>query len=339
MHPSWAWKLPIFFGLLLVAAFFSVAESSLFSLGKYRLQRLHRFSARKFAILEKLLESPTKLISTLLVGNELSNIALEVIGASIIYDHFTPRGEDSHPLLPLLTVAILLPVVIVVSELIPKAYGLKNSEKVALWSAQPLWFFYRWIAPLRSLIQWLPDRLLRFFRIPPKSNSVSEQVFRVLVDRGHEEGVLDSQEKQLIHNVFKIDDLVISEIMTPLAKVASLSEDMDVEQCLAVIQREGYSRYPVLDADRSRAVGVLYAKDLLGAGDGAKDAPLRSYLRSAFVVQHSTLVIEVFFQFKMKRTHFAVVLEEGTARILGVVTLEDILEEIFGDLKDERDQA
>lgn len=336
MQAEWLWKLPLFVLLLFVSAFFSSSEAALFSLGRYRLQRLHRFSIRKFAILEKMLETPTRLISTLLVGNEIINSTIGVVGASIVYD-VLQKNKEFNPLLPILTVSILLPILIIFGDLIPKAYGLKNAEKVVLWSAYPLWIFYRFIAPVRALVSWLPDQLLTILRIGTKSKSVSEDVFRVLVDRGHKEGVLDLQEKQLINNVFKIDDLLVSQVMTPIEKVTYLTESMSMEECLILVEKEGYSRYPVLNQTKTTVVGVVYAKDLIGSSDAIHGLSLKTFLRSPLIVYGETLTIELFFQFKMKRTHFASVVDQSSGKLLGVVTLEDVLEEIFGDLKDERD--
>ncbi|MCB0308739.1 MAG: HlyC/CorC family transporter [Bdellovibrionales bacterium] len=332
-----SWKLPFFLVLILASAFFSGSEAALFSLGRYRLLKLHRTSVKKFTILQKMLESPTKLIGTLLVGNEIINTAIGVVGSSIVYEIFSGFGLARNPLLPILSVLILLPFLIILCDLIPKAIGLKVPEKVVLFNSRPLWFFHLAVRPVRNLVNWFPEQLFRLFRVPPKSDSVSEEIFRVLVDKGYKEGVLDLQEKQLIHNVFKIDDLVVTQIMTQKNQVVYLTENMSVDESLVIIEREGYSRYPVLNEERNKVVGVLYAKDLLGLSESTKKLPMSSFLRPPLVIHTNALVVELFFQFRMKRTHFAVVANEVNQQLSGVVTLEDVLEEIFGVLKDERD--
>ncbi len=322
--------------LILASGFFSSSEAAFFSLGFHRVRRLKAVAHHSYLAAQKLIKDPTKLISTLLTGNEVVNSLIGVVGSSLVYRQV--RNHVFPEYLPLVAVAVVLPFVLVFGEIIPKTFGIKFPERMVTLNALPLYWFSRAIAPLRDGLAWIVDTLVTLlggnFNRP---DTVSEAVFRSMVDAGTEEGVLDFQERRLIHNVFDLDDLRIERIMTPKSKVSSLRLNMTIEEALNQIASDRYSRFPVLDEREERVVGTLYIKDLLGLSLDQQRGTISSYVRSALRVAQETTALHLFAQFRAQRTHFGVVCGTFAHEMVGVVTLEDVLEEIFGDLRDERD--
>lgn len=321
--------------LIVVSGFFSGSESALFSLGLARVRRLKHAAQKSLEAAHSLLTSPTKLISTLLIGNEVVNASISVVAATIAYDLFHDRLEPQQ--LKWAAIAFVLPFVLLFAEIVPKTIGLRSPEKWISWAAVPLHRFSTFIAPIRNVLVWIPDTVLGFTGEKERPlPSLSEEVFRSLVDAGREEGVLNAQEQKLIHNVFTLDDMRISSIMTPAGTISTLYGDVSVGEALKLLKADRFSRFPVLARDTEDVLGVLYAKDLLAIKELRRAESVQSLARPALLVSPETNALELFAQFRSKRTHFAIV-ASSEKPMLGVVTLDDVLEEIFGRIRDERD--
>jgi putative hemolysin len=321
--------------LIGLSAFFSGSEASLFSLGLYRVRRLKTDAPRSFAAAQRLLREPTRLISTLLIGNELVNAAIGIIGSSIVYKY--ARGKVEAEYLPFLAVASVLPFILVFGEIIPKTLGVKNPEKLAGRFAVPLEWFSTFTTPLRDTLSWISERLLAATGGPRSTLGVSEDVFRSMVDTGAEEGVLEPSEQRLIHNVFRLDDIRVSQVMTPAQKISVLREDMTLAEVLDRFEADRYSRFPVMNTAGTKVAGVLYVKDLIGEPSAGSKKGWTSYLRAPLVVDPATNCLELFVRFRAMRTHFGVVEAAGSTQPAGIVTLDDVLRVVFGELKDEQD--
>jgi putative hemolysin len=321
--------------LIVASGFFSSSEAALFSLGLPRVRRLRKSGRKSMEAAQSLLTSPTKLISTLLIGNEIVNAAIGIVGASIVYDLFSDRLSPDH--LQWAAIALVFPFVLILGDIVPKAIGIKLAERWIPHVALPLHWFSIWTAPIRNLLVWIPDRIVTLFGGRGKpSSSVSEDLFRSLVDAGREEGVLDAQEQKLIHNVFQLDDVEVSTIMTPKGAVSALFSDVTVGEAMLLLEADRFSRFPLLDRTTGRVSGVLYAKDLLATEELDRNGPVSTYGRPALEVSPSIHAMELFSKFRSRRMHFAVV-TSGEAKMIGVVTLDDVLEEVFGRIRDERD--
>ena len=330
-------KLSLFVFLLFFSAFFASSESALFSLGRFRIRRLQRAGQKKFEAARELLKQPTKLISTLLIGNELANGAIGVVGSSLVYDLLEHRVEN-QALLPILAIALVLPFLLIFGEIVPKTIGIKHAERVTAFNSVPLSLFSTLVKPLRNAIVWIPEKIVQSFG--KKENDqpdVSEEMFRTMVDISEQEGILDEQEKELIHNVFKLDDVNVATIMTPKPSVSYLLSNSTIKDANEKIKNDGYSRYPVLDREGKKVVGLLYAKDLLSPEPHDENESIARFLRKPLLVNETLNAMTLFARFKRMRTHFSVVVHSKSKEILGVISLEDILEEIFGAIRDERD--
>ncbi len=328
-------KIVLLLFLIAASGFFSGSESAFFSLGMYRVRRLKGKGNRSFSAAHTLLSKPSKLISTLLTGNEFVNAAIGVVGASLIYDLFHEKVEPEA--LPWLGIFLVVPFVVVFGEIIPKSMALRNPERYVSLNAIPLSLFSRAVAPIRDFLNAMSQRLVKILGEAPSSGGIQEEVFRSMVDAGTEEGVLDDQEKSLIHNVFQLDDVQVRQIMTPKEKVAVLSQDMSLDEALRIIEEEKYSRFPVLKEDKKTVAGVLYIKDLLNDQELGLKNPVSNFMRNALTVSPDNHGLALFAQFRSKQTHFGVVVDGADQHMIGIVTLEDVLEEIFGEIRDEQD--
>jgi len=329
-------KIAALVALIMVSGFFSSSEAALFSLGLYRVRRLKATARRSYLAAQKLLEEPTKLISTILAGNEITNVGIAVIGSSLVYRHY--YDQVGREILPLVAVAYVLPFVLIFGEIIPKTIGLKHPEKVVALNAVPLLWFSKIVAPLRDGIHWVSKKILTISgsALSP-GDAMSEDVFRSMVDVGTEEGVVDAHEQRLIHNVFNLDDLRVDEIMTPVDKISYLRTDMTIGDVIQKIKSDRYSRFPVLDSEEKKIVGTLYIKDLLGLENLDPNARISGWIRPPLLVARETTALHLFAQFRSQKTHFAVVCGTFTHEMVGLVTLDDILKRVFGEIRDERD--
>ena len=327
-------KIGVLTVLALLSAFFSASEAALFSLGFYRVRRLKTNHPKAYRAAQKLLREPTKLISTVLTGNELVNTSIGVVSSVIILDYF---GDSIDlDLLPFVVVGMTLPILLIFGEIIPKTLGMKSPEKVSSWVAVPLAWFSDLVAPIRNNVSRLSDFVLKITGKVHSHGDVSEEMFRAMVDTGHKEGVLEAREQQLIHNVFKLDDVLISNIMTPKERVSFLRSNKTLDEAVKQFQTEKYSRFPVLSAEGNRVEAVLHVKDLLGDQQYQPTDPITKLTRSHLTVKPTMNALELFIQFRQKKTHFAVVTDEK-GDMVGVVTLDNVLEQIFGAFRDERD--
>ncbi|MFH1018284.1 MAG: hemolysin family protein, partial [Pseudomonadota bacterium] len=291
---------------------------------------------RSFAAGQRLLREPTRLISTLLIGNELVNAAVGVIGSSLVYKFAEGRVADKY--LPVLAVASVLPFLLIFGEIIPKTMGVKHPEGLASRVAVPLDWFSRFVGPLRDVLSWISEQVLAFTGGTERGPlRVSEDVFRSMVDTGTEEGVLDPNERRLIHNVFRMDDIRVSQVMTPKSGVSFLREAMTLAEVVGRFESEKYSRYPVTDAQGEKITGILYVKDLIGVEAWDAKKPWTACVRPPLHVESDTNCLELFLRFRSRRTHFAIVQAPQTGDMLGVVTLDDVLRVVFGELRDQYD--
>jgi CBS domain containing-hemolysin-like protein len=323
--------------LILLSGFFSGSETALFSLSRAKRQKLAAGGDGTSRLILRLLGKPRRLIATILVGNELINVASGAVAARL--------GEDAlghHGLMTaeIVTTLCLLPIILLVAEITPKSIALKTGEMWSRVAARPIALFAWIAAPLRLLVQGISSVLLFLVRArpPARDEGLKEEEFRALVDVGSEEGELERTERQLIHNVFEFGDKTVAQVMTPSGKMFALSYDLPMARLVEEVTRQKYSRIPIYRGRRDNIVGVLLAKDLVGYARGLWRGArtLGDLLRQPFYVPKTTKLDRLFRQMQGRKTHLALVVDEY-GRTVGVVTMEDLLEELFGEIADEKD--
>ncbi len=332
--------------LLAASAFFSGSEVALFSLDRHTLDELENERGGSGRAIRRLLEDPRRLMATILVGNELVNITVSVVGGEVIsevYKQVLP-GEVSAP--AWLNVLLITPALLLFGEMTPKAIAVRLGRSWARWAAVPLSLFMTLVSPLRIVLQGIASVLLSpFGALPdPLPQLLQENQFRALVDQGRRQGTLDHGEAELIHRVFDLSDTPVSRIMTPRNDVQSISLATPLSEVLESVRESRFSRMPVHMGDPDSVRGVLLTKDLLRfRWEDAEFTPrtLERALKPVAFVPPGKTAGSLLRDFQKSRQHMAVVIDEFGA-MLGIVTMQDLLEELFlatpEELDDKRDE-
>ena len=322
--------------LLIFSGLFSGSETALFSLSLLQRERLRKSGNKRAALIDKILLRPRRLIVTILMGNDMVNIAASVIATYLFVSLFGEHGKW-------LTIAIMTPLTLILAEVIPKTLGVTHNERIAPLISVPLNTFAKLISPLRWIFIKITDCFIKLLVIEKHKTlpTIMEDDFRDMVDLSYKDGELKIVERDLIHNVFEFSDTHVFEVMTPKENMFSLPYDMDAESVIKFVKQNHFSRIPVFKGDIDNITGILYAKDLLKVITKkykSKARLLPGICRRPYFIQENKKIDEVFNTMKQQRTHIAICLNEQ-GKVSGLVTLEDLLEELFGEIYDEHDIA
>ena len=335
--------------LLLTSALFAGSETALFSLSRLQREAMATREDKVSRRLSAMLARPRRLIVTIIVCNELINIANSSLAATVIAQLFPGMRELGQVVL---ATCLMLPLILFFGEMTPKSLALRLGERWARVVALPLSALSYVIAPVRLLLQTIASAVLTIVgaRSMTREEGLREEEFRSLVDVGSEEGELQVAERRLIHNVFEFGDTTVGKVMTPADKVFALPYEMPLGRMVEAIANERYSRVPIYKTPKARGsdgkrpargamevVGVLLAKDLSGYSWGALEGhTVQDLLHPVLFVPRTTKCDQLFREFQRKRTHVALVVDEY-GRLAGLVTMEDLLEELFGEIADEKE--
>jgi putative hemolysin len=319
--------------LLSLSAFFSASETALFSLSRLRLQRLSQADPKRGGWVLKLLERPTRAIVTIQIGNELVNVTASVVMTSLVLYLWGAQYAW-------LSVLFMLPLLLIFGELTPKRVALAYAERVAPILAYPLSLFSLLITPVRGIIKRVVDFCLRVLGVPAAlgPSGISEDDFKMILDVGREEGVVEPTEHKMIERALAFAEVRVRQVMTPRSDMFFLDVNLSFGEAVEGTKTAAFSRIPIYHETVDRIVGILHAKDLLVAkAEGSPPPTLGSLLHPPFFVPETTRIDTLLKEFQRRRRHMAIVVNEygGTA---GVVTLEDLLEELVGEITDEFDQ-
>lgn len=327
-------RLVILVILLCLSGLFSSAETSLSSLNIIKIKQLKNKGVKKAEILDRLLDKSSKILATILIGNNIVNIAATAIATELTLSIVS--GEKAT-LLVTVTMTILI---LVFGEITPKTYSSYNPEKVAMKLGRPLEVLSMIFNPILFVLNKITQILIRSLggNITSDRNTVSEEEIKTLVDVGEEVGIIEKQEREMIESIFEIGDIKVTEVMVPRIDTVYLEEDTSIENAIKKVIEYGYSRIPIINESIDNIIGVVYAKDLLACylRSGKEDLKINDFIRPAYYVPQSKKAIDLLTEMQLEKVHMAIVLDEygGT---LGLVTIEDILEEIVGDILDEYD--
>jgi putative hemolysin len=329
--------------LLFLSGFFSSSEVAFFSLSKVRLRRRKVTAAKGFKFIVDLLKAPSTFITTVLIGNEIVNISISVVAAAFFYSLTKDIISDRY--LPFCSMAVTVPVLLIFGEIIPKTIAVKYPERIALFYSYPLHLFSIAIIPLRHVINSIAKLFIGLFvkdptKQPVDSLAIDEDIFRSMVDIGSREGTVEPGERDLIHRAFHLDDISISDIMIPREGIVAVPQDISADSFIELIQERKFSRYPVYERSLDRIAGFVHAKELLRlrrSAKGKKPLAIKTILRRPTFVSEGRNALSVFLQFQKRKTHIGIVVNDQ-GKTVGMVTLEDILEELFGEIMDETDR-
>ena len=330
--------------LIAASAFFSGSETALFSLSRTQLARLGKDEGTRARTLLALLARPRLLLVTILVGNELVNVGVGVVVASLAGRVLAGYGLQSI-WVSLAAVVVAFPILIIFGEVSPKSLAAIRNERWGKAAALPLSFFATLVTPLRYTLRALANGVIHLLggRVPEQDPPVSEAAYRRLVDESRREGAICESEREMIHNVFRFGDTLVSEIMTPANKALCLPLHWPLSRIRAEVARHSFSRVPIVAGRPGRPVGVIFVKDLVakasgltGSARGGGPKRVSDLLRRAYWVPVRMRAARLLGEFQRLRLHMALVADEH-GRFVGLVTMEDLLEELVGEIVDETD--
>ncbi len=332
--------------LILLNGVFSATEIALVTLRRSRLQQLIEEGSRGAARVMRLKQSPGRFLAVIQIGiNFLGFLASAFAAVSLVSGvefwlaGFGPLKELAGAV-ALITVTVILTIfTIIFGELVPKQIGLAHSERVAMSTSRLIDFLGGVFGPLVGFLTFITRRISRLFGADVAVDErISAEELRLIIEQGGEQGILEAEEEQMIHAVIELGDQRIHEVMVPRIAMVSLASNASMEEAIDTVIEQGHSRVPVYEETIDEIIGILYAKDLLPflKGSVTERPTLRSILRTPVFVPESMSVDDLLHEFQRRKIHLAIVLDEygGTA---GLVTIEDLLEEIVGEIQDEYD--
>ena len=319
------------FIMLCLSAFFSSAETALTTVNKMRVRTLAEAGNRQAIMLAKVTENPGKMLSTILVGNNIVNLSASAIMTTLAMQTFGSKAVGA-------ATGILTLIILVFGEITPKTVSTLNAEKIALAYANAIYWLVMLMTPVIFLINQLSMGVLFLLRIDPKKkqDSITEDELRTIVKVSHEEGVIEMEEKKMINNVFDFGDSLAKDIMIPRIDMVMVDADITYEDLLEVFREERFTRVPVYEKSTDNVIGIINMKDLL-LFDQNGDFLVRDFLRQPLYTYEFKKTAELMMEMRKTFNNIVIVLDEYGATA-GLITLEDMLEEIVGEIRDEYDE-
>ena len=330
MDSSDATQLIILFILLLLSAFFSSAETALTTVNKIRIRTLAEDGNRRAETVLAITDDSGKMLSAILIGNNIVNLSAASLTTSLAYSF---GGSMVAIASGILTLLILL-----FGEITPKTMATIHSEKMALIYAPVISIFMKLMTPVIFVVNGLSIGILFLLRVDPnaKNTAMTENELRTIVDVSHEDGVIESGEREMINNVFDLGDARAKDVMVPRVHVTFADVNSTYDELLAIFREDKYTRLPIFEDTTDNVVGTINMKDLL-LYDSTKEFHIRDFLREAYFTYEYKSISELLVEMRQASFNIAIVLDEY-GETAGLITLEDILEEIVGEIHDEYDE-
>ena len=320
--------------LLILSSLFSCSETAFLSVSKIKIRTLAEEGNKKAKLVESLLDDQDRLLSAILVGNNLVNIGASSLTTATIMAIFGDAAQTVAIATGVVTLCILI-----FGEITPKSLATQNADKLVFALAPFIRFVCVITKPVVFVLNIITGFIIKLLGGNQEHGpSLTEEELKTIVTVGHEEGVLEKEEKEMIHNVFEFGETEIKEIMTPRIHVESLPDDCTYDELMNVYHDAQYSRYPIHDESFDEIIGVLNMKDLLFIDIDKEHFDVKKYMRETFVVYEFNQVNDVFASMRKEHATLAIVLDEYGV-MSGIVTFEDIVEEIVGEIDDEYDDA
>ena len=314
--------------LLFLSAFFSSSETALTTANKVRLKALADDGNRKAQTALNVLDKYGKMLSAILIGNNIVNLSASSIATTLAFRIHLSAG---------IATGILTVMVLIFGEIIPKNAAMAYSEKLALFYAGIIAGLMKLMTPLIFIVDKLSGALMKLFRIDMiKRTAMTETELRTYVEVSHEDGVIESEEREIIYNVFDFSDAVAKEIMIPRIDMACINEEAGYEELLALFRECMYTRIPVYREDKDNIIGLINIKDFVLVSDRER-FKVNDIMRQGYYTYEFKKTADLLIEMRESRVNIAFVLDEYGATV-GMITLEDLLEEIVGEIRDEYDE-
>lgn len=332
MDPSSSWQFFILFILLGISSFFSASETALMSLSKIKIRHMKEENVKDADVVSKLIEKPNKLLGAILVGNNVVNIGASAIATSLFIGLFEENGAA-------IATAFMTILVLIFGEITPKSLAAQNSETVSLKVSKIISIVVVVLSPIVFVFNYISKFIIKLFGGNPDAHQpfITEEELRTMVDVSHEEGVLEVKEKEMIQNVFEFGDLQAKDAMIQRTDVIGVDVESTYEELVETFQEDHFSRMPIYEESIDDIIGILNVKDLAFVDKNKDTFDIGKYMRDPYYTFEFKKITELFQEMREEKVHMAIVLDEygGTA---GIITIEDLIEEIVGDIEDEYDE-
>ena len=333
MDSSFTWQLVILVILIALSSFFSAAETALMSLNKIRIRHLVDENIKGAKLLEKLTNAPNKLLGSILIGNNIVNIGASALASSLAMKLFGDSGVA-------LATGVMTVLVLIFGEITPKTIAKQKSEQISLRIIKIINIVVKVLTPLVFVFTQISQVFIKLLGAEPDVNEsfITQEELKTMVGVSEEEGVLEEEEKEMIFNVFEFGDLQVKDVMIQRVDIVAVNVDVTYDEILDVIKQEQFSRIPVYNETIDDIVGVLNIKDLLFISEEEKkNFDIKKFMRDPFYTFEFKKVMELFSEMKKSRNHISIVLDEYGGTV-GIATIEDLVEEVVGEIEDEYDQ-
>jgi len=321
----------IVLGLLALSAFFSSSETAMMAVNKIRIRNLADAGLSSAQTLMKVLDNQPKMLSAILIGNNIVNISASSLSTIVVTRAFGDMYVG-------VGTGILTLLVLIFGEITPKTSATLYSETMALRFAKPIYMIMQVLTPVIFIVDKLSQGVLRLLHVDPnkKQDAITEDELRTIVEVSHEEGVIESDEKKMIYNVFDFGDSVAKDIMVPRIDMTFIDVNATFSEVIEVFREVKYTRYPVYEETTDNVIGIINIKDLL-LTENQKKFCIRDYLREPLYTYEFKKTADLMVELRKTQNNIAIVLDEYGATA-GLITLEDMLEEIVGEIRDEYDE-
>ncbi|MBT2680676.1 HlyC/CorC family transporter [Bacillus sp. ISL-35] len=336
--------------LIVLNAFFAASEIALISLNDNKIKLMAESGDKKAKMLDNLTSEPSRFLATIQIGITLAGFLASAFAAesfagrmaALLNELGVPLSQSMLELVSVITITLMLSYfTLVLGELVPKRLALQKAEPIAMFAAAPLTILSKVSSPFVKLLTLSTNGIVRLFGVDPNADeeNVTEEEIRMMVDVGREKGTIQDSEKMMINNIFEFDNKTVSDIMTHRTNIVALSADTSLKETVQIVNREKYTRMPVYEGSIDQIIGILHTKDLIPFIECAdqEEFDLRGMLREPSFILESMRLDQLFKVMQKSNIHMAVAIDEygGTD---GIVTIEDLIEEIVGNIFDEYDE-
>lgn len=316
--------------LIILSAFFSASESALLSLSRFKVHYMVEKKRLGADYIKKLKDDPERLLSTILIGNNIVTIAASVIATSVAINIFKNNAIG-------IVTGVMAFLILVFGEITPKTLATRHNESFSLFAAPIIWWSSIAINPVIKLLEYFLNainKLIGAKEIP----IITKDEIKSIVKASEEEGVIKEIEQKLFQRIFNFENITLSDVMTGKKYMVLVSAEMQIKDVLQIPMLKMYSRFPVYEKNRDNIIGILYLKDMLKfVKDSKFDVNIKQIMRKPFFVFASKKIDKMLHLFQKRKQHMAIVIDEK-ANVVGLVTIENILEEIVGEIIDETDK-
>lgn len=321
-------ELIILFTLVILSGFFSSAETALTTANRVKLRSLEEEGNKRAAMVNNILDHNSKMLSAILIGNNVVNLSASALATTLALRINLAVG---------IATGVLTLLVLVFGEVIPKTWAMHYADKLALAYAGVIYGLMQVLTPLIFLVDKLAWMVLFLLHVDPneKVSTMTENELKTYVDVSHEDGVIESEEREIIYNVFEFSDALAKDIMIPRINMVTVNVNDDYHEVLSVFRKHMYTRLPVYEEDKDNIIGLINIKDFILTDDPAK-FQIRNVMREAHYTHEYKKISDLLYEIREKTTSVTFVLNEYGVTV-GMITLEDLLEEIVGEIRDEYD--